>query len=252
MKESFMGFRAGDRLRMVHCSDPYAPIRPGEKGIIDYIDDVGTLHMMWDSGRTLGVCLKEDSVEKIPLEKEFRGFDSIDVSECLDEASFDRHQERALSAISQMEEAVLDSEGAWVVRHTYLDPAHNAQMPEYLFVKAGELGGLIDGTDAKNGVDTGFHEAGRLRSFVIITHGAEYVTQGGKDHLKEAFECKVLTKQVTSDYRERIDAGWSDRGDAPRSMFFSPRDQQSLLQSITNCQRMFSEHGKAKSKDMQR
>lgn len=247
-----MGFRAGDRIRMVHCADPYAPIRPGEKGVIDHIDDVGTLHMAWDSGRTLGVCLNEDSVQKIPLEKEFKNFDSVNVSECLDEPSFDKHQEKAIFAISQMDTAILDSGGAWVVRRTYLDPAHKAQLPEYVFVEAGELGRLLDGTDVKNGVDVGFHEAGRFRSFVMIAHGAEYATQDEKAHVKEAFECKALTKQVVHDYRERMDAGWSDRGDAPRSMFFSPRDQQSIVQPMADCQRAFSEHDKGMPKDMQR
>ena len=70
MKDSYMGYCVGDRLRMIECKDPYAPIKPGSKGTINYIDDMGTLHMLWDNGRTLGVCLKEDVVELIPQDEE--------------------------------------------------------------------------------------------------------------------------------------------------------------------------------------
>lgn len=44
MKDEYMGFRIGDRIRMIACADPYSPILPGEKGTVDHIDDMGTLH----------------------------------------------------------------------------------------------------------------------------------------------------------------------------------------------------------------
>ena len=65
MKESYRGYRPGDRLRMVYCTDPYDPVPAGTEGTVDHIDDMGTLHMRWDNGRTLGVCLEEDEVERI-------------------------------------------------------------------------------------------------------------------------------------------------------------------------------------------
>lgn len=65
MKETYRGYRPGDRLRMVRCADPYRPVPAGTEGIVEFIDDMGTLHMRWDNGRTLGVCLEEDEVERI-------------------------------------------------------------------------------------------------------------------------------------------------------------------------------------------
>lgn len=252
MKDSYMGYRLGERLRMVHCADPYAPILPGTKGTIDYIDDMNTLHMSWDNGRTLGVCLDEDVVEKIPFEREYRSFHRTAAPECADEAAFDAHREKALWAIMRMDAHVLESRGGWVVRSAYLDAAHGKQPPEYRFVEAGELESLLDGADAKNGVDVGLHEAGGLSSFVLIAYGAEYESPSGPALVKEAFECRALTAKAAEDYRERLDAGWSDRGEAPRKMFLSPRDQQSLLSPLTECHNLLAERGNGKSKDAER
>ena len=228
MKEEYMGFRVGDRLRMVSCTDPYAPILPGQKGTIDHIDDIGTLHMTWDNGRTLGVVVGEDEVEKVPLDEELDRVGSKSAIECADEASFEEHREKALEAVSLMEEAALDSGGAWAVRITHLDVANRGRMPEFAFVEADGLGGLLDGADAKNGGDASFHEAGRHRSFVMVAHGAGYNSPSGSAHAQEAFECRLLKPKVADDYRARMNAGWSDRGEGPRAMFFSRGDQQPL------------------------
>lgn len=65
MKSSYMGYKPGDRVRMIECADLYHPIESGTEGTIEFIDDIGTLHMKWDNDRTLGVCLEEDRIEKI-------------------------------------------------------------------------------------------------------------------------------------------------------------------------------------------
>lgn len=41
--------------------DKYAPIAKGTQGEIVSIDDMGTLHMKWQNGRSLGVVPFEDS-----------------------------------------------------------------------------------------------------------------------------------------------------------------------------------------------
>lgn len=41
--------------------DKYAPIAKGTQGEIVNIDDMGTLHMKWQNGRSLGVVPFEDS-----------------------------------------------------------------------------------------------------------------------------------------------------------------------------------------------
>ena len=58
----------GTRIELISMEDPYAPIEPGTKGTVDYIDDMGTIHMQWDNGRTLGLVPEEDTFIKIEEE----------------------------------------------------------------------------------------------------------------------------------------------------------------------------------------
>ena len=44
------------RVRLVKCNDSYSELRPGATGVVTLVDDVGTLHVQWDNGSTLGLC----------------------------------------------------------------------------------------------------------------------------------------------------------------------------------------------------
>lgn len=46
----------GRRVRLVRCNDHYTKIQPGTEGTVEMIDDLGTLHVKWDTGQTLGLC----------------------------------------------------------------------------------------------------------------------------------------------------------------------------------------------------
>lgn len=50
----------GDRVELVSCSDPYTRLRSGDRGTVQLVDDVGTVHVKWDSGSTLGMVQGED------------------------------------------------------------------------------------------------------------------------------------------------------------------------------------------------
>ena len=56
----------GTRIRLNSMDDPYAPILPGTEGEVDFVDDIGTIHMKWDNGRTLGIVPGEDSFTVLP------------------------------------------------------------------------------------------------------------------------------------------------------------------------------------------
>ena len=43
---------------------PYAP-KKGESGIIRHVDDMGTVHVDWESGSSLGLILDEDEFHVI-------------------------------------------------------------------------------------------------------------------------------------------------------------------------------------------
>jgi hypothetical protein len=55
----------GTRVELVQMNDPYAKVKPGDKGTVDFIDDTGTLFCKWDNGSTLGVVYGEDQVKRL-------------------------------------------------------------------------------------------------------------------------------------------------------------------------------------------
>lgn len=54
-------FPVGKRIELTHMNDPYNPIPDGTRGTVERIDDIGTIFVKWDNGRTLGVIYGEDS-----------------------------------------------------------------------------------------------------------------------------------------------------------------------------------------------
>lgn len=57
----------GTRIELISMDDPYSAIKPGMQGTVDKVDDIGTLHMKWDDGRTLGVVPDEDSFKVVSI-----------------------------------------------------------------------------------------------------------------------------------------------------------------------------------------
>lgn len=45
----------GKRVRFIFSADPYTRLRCGDMGTVTGIDDMGTVHVKWDSGSTLGL-----------------------------------------------------------------------------------------------------------------------------------------------------------------------------------------------------
>ena len=56
----------GTRIRLNSMEDPYAPVAPRTEGEVDFVDDIGTIHMKWDNGRALGIVPGEDSFSVLP------------------------------------------------------------------------------------------------------------------------------------------------------------------------------------------
>ena len=54
-------YPAGTRIQLDHMDDPYHPVASGTMGTVKFVDDVGTIHMSWDSGSSLGLCPGCDS-----------------------------------------------------------------------------------------------------------------------------------------------------------------------------------------------
>ena len=57
-------YPAGTRVKLVEMNDIQAP-PIGTLGTVMYVDDIGTIHIKWDNGSTLGAAYPEDMVSKI-------------------------------------------------------------------------------------------------------------------------------------------------------------------------------------------
>ena len=240
MKEEYRGYRPGDRVQMVGCNDPYAPVLPGEKGTIAHIDDVGTLHMRWDGGRTLGVCLEEDSVRKIPSEQEMELFSTEPLPQC-DENQWEAHCDQSVALTGAMQSFAEEQRCDWVVKRTFIDEAHSPRPPRYRHVEAGALDDLIEGTcDIKNGTDVGFmaKRPPSEQSMAIVAYGQGYTTPSGAYLVKELLELRLVSPAAARDFRERIEAGWGSKGKAAMQLFNSPGDHQLLAPLIRKCQEL--------------
>lgn len=57
----------GKRVRLIRMNDPQAPPR-GTEGEITIVDCMGTIHVKWDNGSSLGLIDGEDAYEIIKEE----------------------------------------------------------------------------------------------------------------------------------------------------------------------------------------
>ena len=57
-------FHKGARVRIIYMDDPQAP-PPGTEGEVIMTDDIGTIHVAWDTGSTLGAVYGVDEI--VPL-----------------------------------------------------------------------------------------------------------------------------------------------------------------------------------------
>lgn len=58
-------YTKGTRVELVHMDDPYTKLTVEDKGTVNHVDDMGTIHISWDCGSSLGVVYGEDIIIKI-------------------------------------------------------------------------------------------------------------------------------------------------------------------------------------------
>ena len=68
----------GTRIELISMSDPYAPVPSGTKGTVSFVDDIGTIHPVWDNGRTLGIIVGEDEFRKLSQSEIEAGQQALD------------------------------------------------------------------------------------------------------------------------------------------------------------------------------
>lgn len=55
----------GTRVQLDSMGDAPCPVESGTKGTVVAVDDIGSLHVEFDNGRSLGICPEVDSFHKI-------------------------------------------------------------------------------------------------------------------------------------------------------------------------------------------
>ena len=59
-------FPKGARVELVSMDDPYnTKLVPGCQGTVIAVDSIGTIHVSWDCGSSLGVVYGEDMCRKV-------------------------------------------------------------------------------------------------------------------------------------------------------------------------------------------
>lgn len=55
--------KPGTRIKLIEMHDPYRKIDAGMIGTVKLVDDIGTVHVNWENGSTLGLVYGEDKYE---------------------------------------------------------------------------------------------------------------------------------------------------------------------------------------------
>ncbi|MBR4450323.1 MAG: DUF4314 domain-containing protein [Clostridia bacterium] len=58
-------YMPGTRVRLISMNDPFTHLPTGAEGSVIAVDDIGTIHIAWDCGNSLGAVYGEDKVVKI-------------------------------------------------------------------------------------------------------------------------------------------------------------------------------------------
>ena len=59
-------YPAGTRVELIHMNDPWnTRLHEGCRGTVVAVDDIGTIHVAWDCGSSLGVVYGEDSCKVV-------------------------------------------------------------------------------------------------------------------------------------------------------------------------------------------
>lgn len=55
----------GTRVKLISTEDKYTSLKSGTLGTVFRVDDIGTIHVKWDNGSTLGIVPEVDVIETV-------------------------------------------------------------------------------------------------------------------------------------------------------------------------------------------
>lgn len=58
-------YPSGTRVELDSIEDPWSKLKQGDQGTVFLVDDIGTVHVKWDSGSSLGLVYGEDKFHRV-------------------------------------------------------------------------------------------------------------------------------------------------------------------------------------------
>lgn len=55
----------GTTVRCLYMNDPYNPVPRNTLGTVNFVDDIGQIHVSWENGSSLALNIDEDDFEII-------------------------------------------------------------------------------------------------------------------------------------------------------------------------------------------
>lgn len=189
---------------------------PGGLDSVTAASEFGGITAYWDKGIELAVTDMRQ-IRPVPIEEELKLFAKTPCLELGDsQAEWDNRCEENAQLVSAMEGFAERKGCMWAVKRTFLDAARESRSPRFGLVDGDALSELIEGCDAKNGMDVG-SSAKRIagaRSMMMIAYGQGYRSPGHGDGIvEELIGCRLVRRSTSELYREKIDGGMSTRED---------------------------------------
>ena len=246
-------YRVGDRIQKIDQRSADDRVFPGERGFVTAAPGLGGITAYWDSGTELAVT-DERQIRPVPPEEELKLFSGMSCLQLGDsQAEWDARCEENTRLVSAMEGFAERKGCMWAVKRTFLDDAHKSRSPRFELVDGDGLSALVEGCDAKNGMDVGF-SAKRIaaaRSMMMVAYGQGYRSpKYGDGIVKELIECRLVRRAISVLYQEKIDEGMSTRGGHLAHAFFAVHQHETLAPCIHDCRAVA--RGTRKSPDLER
>jgi len=53
-------FPEGTRIELIYINDDFCKLKKGDKGTVEYVDDIGQIHVQFDESIRIGLNIDED------------------------------------------------------------------------------------------------------------------------------------------------------------------------------------------------
>ena len=253
MTDKKTGHHVGDRVQKIDRQSARDQVLPGERGFVTAASELGGVTVYWDKGLEAAVTDRRH-IRPVPPEEELKLFGDASCLQLSDsQKEWDAHCEKAAQLVSAMEGFAERKGCMWAVKRTFLDAAHEDRSPRFELVGGDALSAMIEGCDAKNGMDVGFSvkRIAGARSMMMIAHGQGYRSpEHGDGIVEELIECRLVRRATSELYREKIDEGMSTRGGHLAHAFFAVHQHEPLAPCIRDCRAIAK--GGRKSPDLER